>query len=67
MLILTRKFGEKIIIGDAITVTILGAKNNQTRLGIDAPREVPVHRDELYQRIQAEKQSAHKEQETDNN
>ncbi len=56
MLILTRKPGEKIIIGGEITLTVLGVKRNQVRLGIDAPTEVPVHRHEIYQRIQAEKQ-----------
>ena len=55
MLILTRRIGEKIIIGDDVTITILGVKGNQVRVGIEAPREVQVHRDEIYQRILKER------------
>ena len=51
MLILTRKLGESIRIGDDITLTVLSVKGNQIRLGIDAPREVEVHRQEIYDRI----------------
>lgn len=54
MLILTRKPGERIHIGNEITVTVLGIKGNQARLGIDAPEGVSVHREEVYKRIQGE-------------
>lgn len=54
MLILTRKVGESIMIGTNITVKVLGVRSGQVKLGIDAPRDLPVHREEIYERIKAE-------------
>ena len=54
MLILTRRVGETVVIGNDVTVTVLGVKGNQVRLGVNAPREVAVHREEIYERIQGE-------------
>ena len=55
MLILTRRVGESLMIGDEVTVTVLGVKGNQVRLGVNAPKNVSVHREEIYERIQQEK------------
>ncbi|MDB6095725.1 MAG: csrA [Francisellaceae bacterium] len=55
MLILTRRVGEAVMVGDEVSVTVLGVKGNQVRLGVNAPKEVSVHREEIYQRIQREK------------
>lgn len=56
MLILTRRVGETLKIGDDVNVTVLGVKGNQVRIGVDAPQNVAVHREEIYDRIQKEKQ-----------
>ncbi len=54
MLILTRRVGETVIIGNEVTVTVLGVKGNQVRIGVNAPKDVPVHREEVYDRIKRE-------------
>ncbi len=54
MLILTRRVGETVMIGDDVTITVLGVKGNQVRLGVNAPKEVAVHREEIYERIKRE-------------
>lgn len=57
MLILTRRVGETLMIGDDVTVTVLGVKGNQVRIGVNAPKDVSVHREEIYERIKKEQQA----------
>lgn len=59
MLILTRKPGETVMIGDDVTVQVLGVHGNQVRIGLDAPKTTAVHREEIYERIQAQRLEAH--------
>lgn len=54
MLILTRRVGETLVVGDDVRITVLGVKGNQIRIGVNAPKEVSVHREEIYQKIQSE-------------
>jgi len=61
MLILTRRVGETVMIGSDVTVTVLGVKGNQVRVGVNAPREVAVHREEIFERIKREEQAGHSE------
>jgi carbon storage regulator len=58
MLILTRRVGETVMIGDDVTVTVLGVKGNQVRVGVNAPRDVAVHREEIFERIKREEEGA---------
>jgi carbon storage regulator len=62
MLILTRRVGESLMVGDDITVTVLGVKGNQVRIGVNAPRDVAVHREEIYNRIQEDQPPPNKEE-----
>ncbi len=63
MLILTRRVGEAVIIGEEVTVTVLGVKGNQVRIGVDAPKTVSVHREEIFERIKNEAQGSTPSQE----
>lgn len=63
MLILTRRVGEKLVIGENVIVTVLGVKGNQIRIGIDAPPEIQVHREEIFQRIMREREELERSQE----
>lgn len=58
MLILTRRVGETLMVGDDVSITVLGVKGNQVRIGINAPKEIPVHREEIYNRIKNEEKNA---------
>jgi carbon storage regulator len=65
MLILTRRVGETLMIGDDVTVTVLGVKGNQVRIGVNAPREVAVHREEIFERIKREESGDSNDQENE--
>lgn len=62
MLILTRRVAETVMIGDEVTITVLGVKGNQVRIGINAPKSVSVHREEIYERIRRERQQGNRGQ-----
>jgi carbon storage regulator len=63
MLILTRRVGESLMIGDDVTITVLGVKGNQVRIGVNAPKSIAVHREEIYKKIQQEKVQAEDQKE----
>ncbi len=65
MLILTRRVGETLMIGDDVTVTVLGVKGNQVRIGVNAPKDVAVHREEIYDRIKQEGQDSNSDEDSD--
>ena len=61
MLILTRRVGETLMIGDEVTVTVLGVKGNQVRIGVNAPKDVAVHREEIFERIKREEDGSRRD------
>ena len=65
MLILTRRVGETVMIGNEVTVTVLGVKGNQVRIGVNAPKDVAVHREEIYERIKREEDQVPRVQSSD--
>ena len=65
MLILTRRIGDTLMVGDDVTITVLGVKGNQVRIGVNAPKDVAVHREEIYQRIQKEKTGEDRDSDSD--
>lgn len=67
MLVLTRRIGETIVVGDNVQVTILGLNGNQIRVGVNAPKDIPIHRQEIYERIQKEKGGTSKVKHIDKN
>ncbi len=64
MLILTRRVGKSLMIGDDVSVTVLGVRGDQVRIGVDAPKDIAVHREEIYDKIQQEKGADHLHSET---
>ena len=67
MLILTRRVGETLMIGEEVTVTVLGVKGNQVRIGVNAPKDVAVHREEIYERIKREEEQGTEGDDSDAN
>ncbi|WP_392560645.1 carbon storage regulator CsrA [Orbus mooreae] len=67
MLILTRRVGETLIIGDNVAITVLGVKGNQVRIGINAPKDIPIHREEIYNRIHQQSDEQNSSEDTSEN